>query len=171
MMKSILEQQEALKLAGIGVRTTNQEEAGPNGRIPALWTQYFQLEGAYANQAQAQDDFIYGVYTDYETDASGAYTAFIGHTYDLDLAIATETAGASAAANMQQTVVPSSLYRVFETRRGPMPQVVIEAWQEIWAYYETAAEQRAYTGDFERYDKNDFQDGEAVVRIYIAIKS
>lgn len=169
-MKSIVEQQGTLKLVGIGVRTTNQEEAGPNGRIPALWTQYFQLAGTHSNEAQAQDDFIYGVYTDYETDASGAYTAFIGHTYDLDLPMTTEATGASAAANLQQIVVPSSMYRVFETRRGPMPQVVIEAWQEIWAYYETAAEQRAYTGDFERYDKNDYQDGEAAVRIYIAIK-
>ncbi|WP_338553618.1 effector binding domain-containing protein [Paenibacillus sp. KS-LC4] len=167
MLKSKLEQQGSLKLAGIGVRTSNQEEAGPSGRIPALWTQYFQLAGTYSNEAQAQDDFIYGVYLDYETDASGAYTAFIGHTYNLDLPM---TTGASAAASLQQIVVPSSKYRVFETRRGPMPQVVIEAWQEIWAYYETAAEQRAYTGDFERYDKNDYQDGEASVRIYIAIK-
>ncbi|SFF41728.1 Predicted transcriptional regulator YdeE, contains AraC-type DNA-binding domain [Paenibacillus algorifonticola] len=167
-MKSTLEQQAALRLMGIGVRTTNQEEAGQSGRIPALWTRYFQLEGVEASKAQAQDDFIYGVYTDYETDASGAYTAFIGRTYDLDLSI---TTGTAAPADMQQIVVPGSMYRVFETRRGRVPQVVIEAWQDIWAYYETAAEQRAYSGDFERYDKNAFQDGEAVVRIYIAIKS
>ena len=61
--------------------------------------------------------------------------------------------------------IASGDYLVFEAK-GEMPQVVIEAWGNVWNYFssEDAKHTRAYTSDFEVY-KSDSE-----VAIYIAIK-
>lgn len=74
--KRRIESRPAMSVWGAGARTTNEAEAGPNGVIPRLWEYYFRKgikEVADSGQA------VYAVYTDYESDASGAYTLVIGH--------------------------------------------------------------------------------------------
>ena len=66
-------------ITGIATRTTNELELNPEtASIPGLWSRFFaenigeQISNGYST------DTVYGVYTDYETDHTGAYTLIIG---------------------------------------------------------------------------------------------
>jgi len=151
-----------ITLAGVVTRTTNAEEMGANGRLPQLWETYF------ARNISAQSDIvdphlIYALYTDYESDANGAYTVLVGHEVDSNV-IQTET-------DLTVAVVPESAYIEFSTRKGPVFEVVAEAWGEIWEYFKSSPEKRSYTGDFELYDSRGLDSENAEVKIFIAVKS
>jgi predicted transcriptional regulator YdeE len=49
-------------------------------------------------------------------------------------------------------------------------EIVPEVWHEIWSYFDQAAEKRTYTGDYERYDMQQFDPANTVVNVYIAIE-
>ncbi|WP_379154686.1 GyrI-like domain-containing protein [Paenibacillus sp. sgz5001063] len=150
-----------LIITGVSVRTTNAAEAGPEGQLSKLWETYFQSNLVTAAGAR-NPHFIYAVYTDYESDASGAYTVVIGH----------ESSSDSVQGNNDYAVavVPESKYLVFKTKKGPVHEVVAEAWHEIWTYFKESPDERTYTGDFERYDARDLDPANAELEIYIAIK-
>jgi predicted transcriptional regulator YdeE len=151
-----------ISLIGVAVRTTNAEEAGPSGRLSALWNTYFA--SGIAEQIEASNaHLIYALYTDYESDAGGAYTVLIGHERSDAAAVLVPT-------GMEQAKIPESKFIVFKTRKGPVYEVVLEAWVKIWAYFEHSSIERAYTGDYELYDGRNFNPADAEVDIYIAIK-
>jgi predicted transcriptional regulator YdeE len=52
---------------------------------------------------------------------------------------------------MKKYEVPEAKYIVFTTRKGPVQEVVIEAWQEIWEWSKT--HDRAFLTDFEVCDE------------------
>lgn len=173
-------QQKEIRLAGISVRTTNAEEAGPNGRLPGLWDRYFRERetiAAAAGENGTSKNALYALYSDYESDATGAYTVIIGHEQGTEKAGDQELHESGlqytdlTKSGLLHAVIPASEYIVFETRRGPVQTVVAEAWGQIWAYFEDAQEKRAFTGDYELYDLRDFDPGNAVVSIYIAVQS
>jgi predicted transcriptional regulator YdeE len=150
-----------MTLAGISVRTTNAEEAGPNGRLPQHWETYFRAN--IASQIGGNNPhLIYSLYTDYESDATGAYTVLIGHEAGDDAVLAENY--------YDRTVIPESKYLVFTTKKGPVYEVVAQAWGEIWKYFNESLEARTYTGDFELYDSRNFDPTNTEVQIYIAIK-
>lgn len=151
----------AFYLSGISVRTTNADEAGPNGRIQELWGQFFQANLA-EKKSVVHPHLTYGLYTDYESDATGPYTLLIGHE--------TESASEEGGNSFTTALVPESDYLVFTTAKGRMEEVVPAAWGEIWKYFEDAPEQRSYTGDFELYDASSGDPSELEVQIYIAVK-
>lgn len=150
-----------LRLAGLSCRTTNSQEGGPNGQLPGLWEAYFKDTIAERIHAE-HPHLIYALYTDYESDASGAYTVLIGH----------ELSGSDSAdlSGLESAVVPAAKYKVFTSNQGPVYEVVAEAWGRIWSYFQSSEEQRTYTGDYELYDARDFNPEDAVVQIYIAVK-
>lgn len=159
-MPTHYEHRAAVTLVGLSTRTTNENEAGPNGRLPELWNNY--MESNLLSQLKAANPhLLYALYTDYESDHSGAYTVILGHEHDAS----TDNAGEG----LKLCSAPESNYMVFVTRQGPAHQVVVEAWQEIWAYFEDAAEKRSYTGDYELYDTRNWNSEQAVVHIYIAL--
>lgn len=155
-----IEVRPAMSIQGVGVRTTNEAEAGPQGKIPQLWDRYFQ--SGLQSKISGDDQAVYALYTEYESDASGAYTLIIGNRAD-------EVAAAENSDELQQASVPASRYLVFRTRRGPLMEIVPEVWHEIWSYFDQAAEKRTYTGDYERYDMQQFDPANTVVDVYIAI--
>ncbi|MGF7034117.1 putative transcriptional regulator YdeE [Paenibacillus mucilaginosus] len=160
-MNTYTTEQPEIQLIGVSTRTTNAEEAGPNGRLPGLWQTFFK-SGMASNPGVTNPHRIYALYTDYESDVNGAYTTLIGH----------ETGGeaAQAGTSYEYAVIPAGKYRVFTSRRGPVFEVVPEAWGEIWAYYKESPEQRAYTGDYELYHSSNGNPADTEVHIYIAIK-
>jgi predicted transcriptional regulator YdeE len=180
------EQRDAFRLTGISVRTTNAEEASPNGRLPELWGTFFQ--NPLSSEPGLQNGhLLYALYTDYESDASGEYTVVIGHECVAgkpesvvrlqEVGVAESVVRQNAAGvpesvkNLQVATVPKARYMVFETPKGPFHETVPQAWRDIWTYFGQSSVKRAYTGDFELYDftKGDPQD--MVVRIYIAVLS
>ena len=49
-----------------------------NGKIAGLWEEYFEKEVYKKTFDKANSDFMYGVYSDYESDASGNYKVTVG---------------------------------------------------------------------------------------------
>lgn len=150
-----------IKLVGVSIRTTNAEEMGPSGRLPGLWEAYFN-SNLTSKRGINNPDLIYALYTDYESDVTGAYTVVIGHEVSDD--------GPPVENNDKYAVIPESKYMVFTSKKGPVYEVVAQAWADIWAYFRESPDARAYTGDFELYDSRNFDPTNTEVQIYIAVK-
>lgn len=150
-----------MTVAGVSIRTTNEAEMGPDGGLAKLWEMYFHSNVAGQIDTN-KPEYIYALYTDYESDASGAYTVVIGHEVKHERSL--------EDSQLVYSYVPESKYMVFTTKKGPVFEVVSQAWGEIWAYFQDAEEIRTFTGDFERYDSRNFDPAHTEVEIYIAIK-
>lgn len=124
-------------------------------RLPGLWDQFVSTGVAEKITNRIPDSPIFGVYSDYESDADGHYTVTAGVKIENKaemLAFSTVT-------------IPSGDYLVFEGK-GMMPQVIIELWQKIWAYFTPEGKyQRTYNADFEVHDNT------ANFYIYIGVAS
>ncbi|KAB2887827.1 MAG: GyrI-like domain-containing protein [Burkholderiaceae bacterium] len=134
----------AFSVAGIAVRTRNGDEMVPErARIGALWDQFFSESWARRLPGPGADGRLYGVYSAYESDQHGAFDV---------------TAGVSAAVQAEPPVgtacveVEPGDYLVF-TGEGPMPQMVIDAWGDVWRYFEAnPGVRRRFGTDFELYE-------------------
>jgi predicted transcriptional regulator YdeE len=144
-MKQI--ERKAKTIYGLKVRTTNEKEMNPDtAQIGALWGAFF--EKVMPNVPEGTGG--YGVYTNYESDASGAFDVLAGTEVEI--------------AGLESVTLQSGKYLCFEAK-GTLPQAVIETWGEIWSYF-TAADcphTRAFDTDFEYY----LSESEA--EIYIGI--
>jgi predicted transcriptional regulator YdeE len=102
--------------------------------------------------AKLPDSPLYGVYSAYESDANGQFTA-------------TVAVAVSAATPTFDTIeVGGGRYLVFEVR-GAIPQSVIEAWGKIWPFFEASKKwKRRFAEDFELYR------GQDKVEIYIGVE-
>lgn len=149
----------AMTLTGVAVRTSNLRESGPEAQIPSLWERYF-ASGLQQKPGLKNPSVLYALYTDYESDVNGEYTLLLGH----------ETERAVSERGENSAAVPEAAYIKFTSKRGPVQRVVIELWQEIWAFFQNAELERTYSGDFERYDVRDFHSADAVVDIFVAAK-
>ena len=100
---------------------------------------------------------LLGVYTDYESDHTGAYSLIVSaEVSSLD----------SVPEGMIGLTIPASKNLVFPAG-GPVPDAIIQAWQNIWNHFSQSSEyRRAYTTDFEAYKWNpETQQTEAEIHI------
>lgn len=151
----------AMEITGFSTRTTNAQEFGAGASLPQLWETYFK-SNLSAQSGLNNPHLIYALYTDYESDANGAYTVIIGHERS--------KGSVEGEQNGERAFIPESNYMVFTTEKGPVFEVVAQAWGEIWAFFEKSTIKRAYTGDFELYDSRTFNPQAAEIQIYIAIQ-
>ena len=130
-----------LMVSGICTVTNNEfEMSEENGKIAQLWEEYFANDVYKKTFDKANSDFMYGVYSNYESDASGNYKV---------------TVGVEVTKTKNAIVIEDKKYLVF-TKQGELPMVVVELWEEIWAYFEKNSEyERAFKIDFEKYAKED----------------
>jgi predicted transcriptional regulator YdeE len=144
---------------GIQVRTANADESDPtSARIPGLWARWANVA---ADVPPRTDEALYAVYTDYESDQHGAYTLTIGHAVSAEVA---------TPPDMARVVVPSGRYAVVTSRQGPMPAVVVEAWQRVWAAAEVElGGRRAFTVDYEVYDQRSRDPAQAEMEINLSV--
>jgi predicted transcriptional regulator YdeE len=146
-------QQSEFYLVGISVRTTNKD--GQSGKdIGGLWTRFMNEDLLQQINDRASDD-IYTVYTDYETDYTGFYTAILGCRVNTLSDVPRGFAGVT---------INSGKYQVY-TLAGKFPENVHKAWQEIW--YSNVS--RAYAADFDLYTANPKSFEETEVKIYLAV--
>ncbi len=146
---------EGFQIVGITVRTTNEAEADVDqAKIPSLWGRYFADGiGAQNNRVSAE---AYGVYWDYESDASGAYNVTAG-------ARVPETYHAEEGQSVLR--VRPGMYLAFHAAGTPQ-EVVPVLWRQVWEYFSRPGRhKRSYTTDFERYE------GPAAVTIFIAVEA
>lgn len=143
---------------GTEIRTTNELEGDPaTARIGEHWQRFYGDAIAERIPNRTDDAVTYGVYTDYESDDRAAYSQLIAcEVRD----------GASSPSDVRTVRVPGGRYLVF-TGIGEPPGVVMQTWSSVWRHFAgDTRDERAYTVDFERYDRRD----PGRVEIYIALK-
>lgn len=139
-------------VSGLKVRTLNNaEQSAETAKIGPMWGRFFS-EGLSERIAPQQPPSpIYGVYSSYESDASGAFDVTAG------MAVLTP------AQDYETIRIEEGQYLVFEGN-GPMPGAVIGAWQHIWRYFEANPQiKRRFVTDFEAYTAPE------TVAVYIGI--
>jgi len=148
-------------VVGISTRTTNAIEMSGRGVIGNEWNR-FMKDGLLAKIPNRVDSSILAVYTDYESDHSGAYTFILG---------ARVSSREPAPSGMVAKEVPPGKYAVFTTARGPAAKVVPGAWQHINSLQKSApGGDRTYRADFEVYGPQAADPQHAVVDIYVGIR-
>lgn len=147
---------ENFKIIGISVQTTNQNNQAATD-LGQLWGRFYQEEISKQISNKESDD-IYAVYTDYESDYTGSYTAIIGHRVSALDIIPDGLTG--------REVKNEKLLRYIA--KGEMPNAVVETWKEIWA--NDIALYRTYHADFEVYGEKSQQGGDSEVEIYIGVR-
>jgi predicted transcriptional regulator YdeE len=138
---------------GIAVRTTNQ-----NGRsqkdIGELWQRFFQQNVPSQIPGKVNDN-IYCIYTDYESDANGAYTTILG--------CKVKTLNNVPDGLVGKTIGPST-YRLYKSS-GKLPDCVLATWGEIWQ----TSINRHYSSDFDVYGPNMQDPNNAGVETYLSV--
>jgi predicted transcriptional regulator YdeE len=143
---------ESKTIKGLRIKTSNEKETNAEtGQIPGLW-QLFDNNVGFDFDGGSR---VYGVYYDYEPDATGEFTVLVG-TDQLDI---------ESILNLETIDIKGGKYAVFYAK-GEMPKTVIDTWGEVWKYFsqDDAKHKRTYKTDFEFYvDSNE-------LKIYIAIE-
>jgi predicted transcriptional regulator YdeE len=140
------------RIIGLSTRTKNSMEMNPTtGRIGPLWKEFDdKVEVDYK-----KGNRVYGVYFNYESDATGEYSVLAG----------TDQLDAKTSVALETIVIQSGKYLVF-TAKGDIPRIVLETWGRIWEYFskKDAEYERSYTTDYEHYVNQNEID------VYIAVK-
>ena len=140
-----IKQLERFTVTGFQVRTRNSEEfQAESAKLPGLWQQcHAKIPGI---------EPVFGVYSDYESDANGAYSVTAGVSMD------------TQGSGLTRVEVQAGNYLVFQGQ-GPMPMAIIDTWKRVWDYFASEKPwQRCFMTDFEAYG-----DGDSVA-IYIGVK-
>ena len=140
-------------IAGLAVRTINKDGRAAND-IGSLW-QRFAQENLAEKLDDREGDELYCVYTDYESDYNGFYTAILG---------CKTTSIEYLPDGFTGKAIPAGKYAVF-TPVGKFPANIGETWQHIWQ----SDLQRTYTADFDVYKTagKSFVDIES--KVYVAV--
>lgn len=148
------------QVIGITTRTSNADEMKGAGKIGDLWKRFY-AEGIVDQIPSKTDHSIFAVYHTYESNKNGAYSITLGCKVET---------GTQPPAGMDILKIPAQNYAQFTTTKGPMPQIVIETWQNIWMQEDHSKLKRQYTYDFEVYDQRSADPRSSEVDIYIALK-
>jgi len=153
-----------IKLVGISVRTSNEQELDKmKGNIFPCVKQYFHGGLAEKIPNRKKPGTTFCAYTDYETDYTGKYTYFIGEEVS--------SFDTSLPEGFQKLVIPKQQYVKFTTKPAPMPDVIVNAWNEIWKMSaKQLGGQRGYKTDFEIYDERASDHQNIVLDLYIGIQ-
>jgi predicted transcriptional regulator YdeE len=154
-----------LTLVGLTARTNTKSEMNPaTSKISSLLDLYWGNQIANTIQHRVNPGVAYSVYTDYESDEHGDYTYFIGEVVS--------SLQNQNLSELKTITIPKSDYQKFTTEPGKIPEVVISAWQKIWAMKENDfGGKRKYIADFEIYDQKAANPNDAVIDIYIGIQN
>lgn len=154
-------QQSAFTVVGISARTTNSKEISGQGVIGKQWDRVMK-ENLLSKIPNRVDSSIIAVYTNYESDANGAYTFILG---------AKVSSAEKIPAGMVAVRIPAGKYALFVSDRGPANEVVPQTWGRIWSLPKSAlGGVRAYKADFELYGPRAADPQNAQVEIYVGIK-
>ena len=148
-------QMKSFNVIGIKIRTTNQEMQAAKD-IPALWEQ-FMSQNIIEKIPNKESDDVYAIYTNYESDYTGAYDMIIGcKTYSLS----------EVPENMCALKISANSYEEFIAEGKLNDNIVYNKWMEIWQ----TDLNRKYEADFEIYPENVLPSENTKVPIYISVK-
>lgn len=140
-------------VSGLSVRTRNSDEFNlTTAKIGPLWAQFFSQQCPEKIPGQTPVARMLGVYSGYESDATGAFDVTAGMAVQ------------SAAPELASIQIEAGRYLVFECEGG-LPAAVIQGWGQVWTYFQSHSEHRRRFGtDFEDYLSP------STVAIYIGIE-
>lgn len=143
------------KLIGIEVRTTNENNQASKD-IAELW-ETFLGEGILNKIPNKENDFVYSLYTDYESDHTKPYTAIIGCKVDNLTEIPDGMVGKSFdGGNYVKT-----------TAKGDLTKgLIVNHWGKI---FELNLD-RVFTTDFEIFGEKAKNPVDCEVDFYVAVK-
>lgn len=162
-MKKELVNKPEIKLVGLTARTNNKHEMNPKtSKIGELAGRFWSQNIANQIPDRKNSGITLSVYTEYDSNEHGDYTYFIGEEV---------SSFENTPSGLQKLTIPAAKYQKFTTPSGKMPEVVISAWQKIWAMSsDDFGGGRAYVADFEVYDQRAIDPANASLDIYIGIK-
>jgi predicted transcriptional regulator YdeE len=150
MMKAEVIDIEEFYIVGISTRTSNQNEQSKKD-IDDLWFKFMD-DNLIKHIPNKESNDVYCVYTDYETDHTGKYTAVLGCKVNSLTNINTGFATVAISAGK---------YQVYSLK-NKLSEVIGAAWQQIWA----SDINRKYTVDFDLYSSGADESG---MKISLAI--
>lgn len=165
MTQEIKDLTDPIVCQGIKVRTTNLDETNyDTAKLGGLWQKFYKTKF----DKLAEGATIYGIYQNYETDDTGAFdvvAAWEKGSLQTDL----EDIDYHATDQEISVTIPAGRYMVF-TEKGKMPNMVIDAWEKVWAYFNdpSCEHTRTFGVDFEHYVDGNLEYGQ--VDLYIGIK-
>ena len=137
-------------IAGICINTNNNEA---KETISKLWNEFFDNKIVSKIKDKKSDSFIYGVYSDYESDMNGNYTVTAGIEINR-----------KDMKKYNTILIKKGKYILFE-EKGNMPEIIGKTWIKIWEYFAEHQDiKRRYQSDFEMYE------GDKGIKIYIGVK-
>jgi predicted transcriptional regulator YdeE len=162
-MQKVMIQLPEIKLIGISVRTNNLTELNSTtAKISPTIQKYFHHDLFNKTMHRKKPGTTYCVYTNYESDFKGDYTFFIGEEV---------TAFESVTLPFERLVIPQQNYAKFTNGPNKLPDVCIQAWQQIWTMpVASLGGERSYIADFEVYDERSHDPQNVTLDIYIGIK-
>ena len=135
---------DGMVVAGPSIRTDNKKASRD---IPLFWKKVFQ-DDILTKIPHAVSGYVYGVYSDYDSDQKGAYSVTGGIEVET-------TEGFPEELAIRE--IPAGLYAVFTAHS---PEQLVATWKAIWE----SGLKRTYKFDFEEYGAEDQS-----VKIYIGI--
>lgn len=143
--------------AVISARTSNASpEMGEV--IGGLWKRFYspEIAGALKNRT---DEYALGIYTEYDSDEKGAYTAAVGCAV---------SSADGLPEGMRAITIPAGKYAVFSITGELDAQQQLAALQKLWQELWSMDLRRAFSCDFEEYRSAD--PNRADIRVYIGLK-
>jgi predicted transcriptional regulator YdeE len=152
--------EDSFLVAGYSIQTNNADEISGRGRIGRLWQDFFQKNLA-ATIPDRVDQRLIVVYSDYSSDENGEFTYLLG-------------ARVSSIGNLPEGMdyrrIIAGRYAVVTTRRGPLLDILEEAWKRIWAARTSElGGRRAFATDYEVHDERRSNPSLARVEIHIGV--
>src|SRR5436190_16547052 len=143
-MKKELTNKSEIKLIGLTARTNNKNEMiSQVSRIGELADRFWSQNIASQIPNRKNPGVTLSVYTEYDSNEHGDYTYFVGEEV---------SSFENIPSTLQKLTIPAAKYQKFTTPQGKIPEVVINAWQQIWEMsVNDFGGERAYVADFEVY--------------------
>lgn len=138
-------------VAGIKIRTKNSDK-NVKRNIGMLWDKFYK-EGIYESIPDKKNGKSIGLYTNYESDADGAYDVFV---------CCEVKSLSNLPEKVESKIIPGGKYAEFVIK-GDTHKAIAEFWMKLW----NMNIDRKYSCDFEEYQEgSDMNDAE--VHIYIS---
>lgn len=164
-MDKVIAKKPEIKLVGICVRTSYQQELDKmKGHIFPCVQRYFH--GSFGDKIshRKKPGTTFCAYTQYASDYKGAYTYFIGEEVD--------SIDKKLPDGFSTLIIPAQTYAKFTTQPAPMPDVIVNAWKKVWEMQpKQLGGERNYLTDFEIYDERAADHQKIVLDLYVGIKT
>jgi len=154
--------QDEFFIVGIEARTTAAREMSPQGVIPQQWQKFFQ-DGVLQKISNRADENIYALYTDFTDKRAGEYSVVIG------VKVADK---AHVPDGFVLKTIPAGNYAIFQSEKGPAPQVIPAAWMKIADAEDKGrlGVTRTYKADYEVYGAEAMDPQNLRADIHVGVK-